>query len=504
MPENINQTDVQTTLAKKIENQEALKNAEELKDVALAEGNIQVLKSILTREEGEDEAEHAAEQAALKTAIEETAVAHEAEGVTPTLIRMWIYGEDIDNSLDALGELSVDSYSSILSSPEATQIVQKIARQLEIDIGDGGDNEDGVDGKYGALTTEAVGKIQEALIKAGLLPATMENGNSNQDGKFGKRTLAALRGAVKTEEAAEAVKAVADVTPAEGPVVAPAPVDGPAPGVDVTPKDPRIEAFGESLADDIKGIEYVDGQFVHLLGETEAGTNVYGPNGEADTADARTQLEAFNNRVLTSHGVEMGRFRGLEAYVMSGHPNQGLQIAELQELATPAERLTRFNEWKTNLESPVEGPAPAEVNETRVSELVTQRAAIFEARMPEFHRQLNQIAPIIPDSLPADVREALQTQWDSLVAADNILTSDNVAYVRQLQVISTAYNEGGLEALKNLGDEHYNNLMRMSPESEHTRATTELFILERAAAPITQDFKARLSFAKATNTLPPA
>ena len=200
MPENINQTDVQTTLAKKIENQEALKNAEELKDVALAEGNIQVLKSILTREEGEDEAEHAAEQAALKTAIEETAVAHEAEGVTPTLIRMWIYGEDIDNSLDALGELSVDSYSSILSSPEATQIVQKIARQLEIDIGDGGDNEDGVDGKYGALTTEAVGKIQEALIKAGLLPATMENGNSNQDGKFGKRTLAALRGAVKTEE----------------------------------------------------------------------------------------------------------------------------------------------------------------------------------------------------------------------------------------------------------------------------------------------------------------
>lgn len=219
MSENINQSEVQNTLASKIEGQgEVLTNSDELKNINLAEGNIQVLKQILSREEGEDEAEYAAEQAALKTAIEETAAAHDTEGVSEPLIRMWIHGEDIGNSLDELGALNAETYAEILASPEASTIVQTIARQLDLDIGEGGEGEDGVDSHYGALTAEAVGDIQAALIKAGLLPENMEDGRSNQDGKFGSRTLAALRSAVTTEAAAAAVDEVAAAIPEGGAV----------------------------------------------------------------------------------------------------------------------------------------------------------------------------------------------------------------------------------------------------------------------------------------------
>jgi len=358
MPENINQADVQRTLAEKIENQEALQNSTELRDIALAEGSIQVLRQIINREDGEDESEHAAEQAALSTAIEETATAHEAEGVTPTLIRMWIHGEEIGNSLDELGELNVESYAQILASPEATEIVQNIARQLEIEIGDGGENEDGVDGKYGALTAEAVGKIQEALIKAGLLPENMENGSRNQDGKFGKRTLAALRSAVTTEAAAEAVDEAAAAAPVDG--AAPAVVDGPAVAVETTPETPEeeITMFVERLP----GMS-IEGQNMRHFNDSEPiPISDYIVDGTADLTGLTTSYHEANQAFATSNGVEYRQSAG-ETDSGFDFEDRSVSVEDLLnspdiEGNTPAERLEN---WKNteDVADPESGEIPA-------------------------------------------------------------------------------------------------------------------------------------------------
>lgn len=298
---SIDHAAVQQTLVEKMAAKDVLQtDNSEVRALAAFEGNTQAIRQILTHEAGEDETgetleEFNAERAALNEAITETAEAH--EGVTPTLIRMWIHGEDITTSLEGLGD--ADTYAEILDSPEATQIIQRIARQLELDIGDSGDAEDRVDGNYGTLTREAVEDIQDALIQAGLLPENMEDGGSNKDGLFGRRTLAALREAVSTEEAEEVVTAAEERLQREASFASIG--EGAEAGTAIS--EEHLDQYGENLASNTFGLFSYDPE-TNLLTE-RFGNNTLPLSEVIGSNYADADLPAAEERMMTFAVTQM-------------------------------------------------------------------------------------------------------------------------------------------------------------------------------------------------------
>lgn len=209
---------VKNTLAEKIEANDDLKKSEELAEIktkgSIAE-NVQALRSLLVAGKETDGSEEKAEEveaekAALKAAITETAAEHKDQGVTETLIMIWINGGDIATQLEALDTKGIKTYKDLKNDPEAIKVIQRIGVSLGLDLGEYGDNKDGADGNYGGKTVDAWAQVQAALKGAGYDLGEFGAANDGVDGKVGKTTLNILMQAAKGVAPADVVEAAAE------------------------------------------------------------------------------------------------------------------------------------------------------------------------------------------------------------------------------------------------------------------------------------------------------
>lgn len=331
-------TAVKTELAAAVLNHEALKDNDEL-DASLRTqeaiaGDVTHLRTFLVGQEGEESDELQLEQAALREAV--TAVATNHEGVSETLIMLWINGEEIGNQMVGLHENGIRTYADLLEDEDSIRTIQRIGVELGLDLGETGESGDGVDGSYGARTREAWAQVQQALVDAGYNLGEFRENNDGVDGAVGQVTmnvlLQAARGVAPDDVVDAAVEAAEDGDETDAPLpghvyseaeaaaaapeVSPLPVARPGSAEETAPEavvgdampENMIDSLSGGLAADQDGIEFDHNTNLfthHLTGATITATEIIGTNeGEVEAQEARTNLESFNQEQLQAFAEE--------------------------------------------------------------------------------------------------------------------------------------------------------------------------------------------------------
>jgi len=300
---------VKAELADTVLNTETLRDSEELADLQNQESivtNITHLRGLLTAETDEENVE--LEQTALREAI--TAVAANHEGVSEMLIMMWINGEDIATSLEGLQERGVGTYQELLADEESIETIQRIGVDLGLDLGDMGENEDGVDGEYGARTRAAWEQVQQALVDAGYNLGEFGANNDGVDGAVGEVTmnvlLQAARGVAPDDVVdAAAAEAEGDDLAAEARLQREASFASIGEGAeaDTAISEEHLDHYGENLASNTFGLFSYDPE-TNLLTE-RFGNNTLPLSQVIGSNYADADLPAAEERMMTFAVTQM-------------------------------------------------------------------------------------------------------------------------------------------------------------------------------------------------------
>ena len=353
MSETPNHEAVKADLVQRVEAHEGLEVSEELEaahQTELAEGNITHLRSFLTGQEGEDAETVAAEQTALRAAVTEVAEAH--EGVSETLIMMWINGQEISDQMVGLHERGIRTFRDLRDDPDAVRTIQQIGIELGLDLGEEGGN-----GDYNEATEEAMRQLQAALVEAGYDLGEFGPNNDGIDGAIGQVSMNIMMNAARSV-APDAVvdDAIAEVA-FEDRSVERRTNEFNAIGVEGETSTPRtgeisaehINEYATVLARGIEGVQYdsENQTFTHTLtDETLPVADVVSGNYEdVDRSAMQASLAEFSsaqvNAFAEAQGVEVVDHEG------SPHFEQEGRMMSVNDILSDQEPLRMFEQWKS-------------------------------------------------------------------------------------------------------------------------------------------------------------
>lgn len=304
----------------------------------------------------------AAEQTALRAAVTEVAEAH--EGVSETLIMMWINGEEISDQMVGLHERGVRTFRDLRDDPDAVRTIQQIGVDLGLDLG-----EEGVNGDYNEATEEAMRQLQSALVEAGYDLGEFGPNNDGIDGAIGQVSMNIMMNAARSVAPDAVVEdAIAEVTFEDRSVerrtneFIAIGVDGE--GEALTPREGEISAehigeYASVLARGMEGVQYdsENQTFTHTLtDETLPVADVVSGNYEdVNRADMQNSLAVFSSAQIDTFAEAQGVT--LVEHEGSQHFKDGDdRMMSVQDILSDQRPLEMFEQWKSGA---IEGVAVA-------------------------------------------------------------------------------------------------------------------------------------------------
>lgn len=455
MPETPTSPDheaVKTELAENIlSNEQFSENAELDDDIRNREaiaGNLTHLRRFLVASEGEDPAEVAAEQTALREAVAEVAENH--EGVSETLIMLWINGGEISDQMVDLHERGVRTYADLLEDEDAVSTIQRIGVELGLDLGDTGEEGDGVDGNYGAKTRAAWAQVQEALVEAGYDLGEFGENNDGVDGAVGEVTMNILMNAAQSVAPDEVVEdAIAEAADPDREGAAAEretqfdAIRGEAEdGAEISAD--HLNEYAANLARGFEGVQYDEENqvFTHILTDETlpASEVISGTYGDIDRGAMNTAVGEYNTAQINAFADE----QGVEVVDHEGSPHfehEG-RMMSVNDILSDQMPLDRFERWQSGQIEGVEAIVDEDYEETEIPAaqlrnltdrvLRTDGVRGVEASGDGYTVRLFDGSEVSLDSIYANVGEdghnplmRLETLENSITTAANRIAEDH-------------------------------------------------------------------------------
>lgn len=277
--------------------------------------------------------------------------------MSETLIMLWINGEEIQDQMVRLHQNGVRTYTELLEDEEAISTIQRIGVELGLDLGETGENGDGIDGNYGEKTRDAWRQVQQALVEAGYNLGEFGENNDGVDGAVGEVTMNILMNAAQStapgDEVVEDAIAQAADPDREGAATERQTqfdaIRGDAEdGAEISAE--HLNEYATNLTQGFEGVQY-DGEnqeFTHILTDEPlpVGEVISGTYGEVDRSAMNDVVDAFDTAQISSfagaEGVEVTDVEGVSSFEYEE------RTIPVQDILSEQRPLEAFAEWKAS------------------------------------------------------------------------------------------------------------------------------------------------------------